>query len=76
MNISTTIKEVGFPAITLGDIERWTNADGTFGPSTQAHDAFDLSAKETLRQLERRANTAVTLSNPGRLAQVLLATEA
>ncbi|KAI1262996.1 hypothetical protein F5Y18DRAFT_429468 [Xylariaceae sp. FL1019] len=76
LNISTTMTEVGFPAITLADIERWTNADGTFSPDTEGHEAFDLSAKETLRQLERCANKAMTLSNPGRFAQVLLATEA
>lgn len=68
--------EVGFPAIKLDNIERWTNADGTFGPATQAHDAFDLSATETLRQLERCADKAMTLSNPGRLGRVLLAAEA
>ncbi|KAI0163850.1 hypothetical protein GGR57DRAFT_497939 [Xylariaceae sp. FL1272] len=76
LHISTTMKDVGFPAITLADVERWANADGTFGPGTQAHDASDLSAQETLRQLERCANKAMTLSNPGRLGQVLLATEA
>ncbi|KAI1326327.1 hypothetical protein F5Y16DRAFT_375483 [Xylariaceae sp. FL0255] len=76
LQISTVIQEVGFPAITLTDIERWANTDGTFGRGTDTHDASDLSAEETLRQLERCAIAAMTKSNPGRLGQVLLATEA
>ncbi|KAI3341940.1 hypothetical protein F4824DRAFT_269579 [Ustulina deusta] len=76
LTISTVMKEVGFPAITLDDIERWANPDGTFGPGTKTHDASDLSADETLHQLKRCAITALTKSNPGRLGKVLLALEA
>ncbi|KAI1325699.1 hypothetical protein F5Y16DRAFT_401157 [Xylariaceae sp. FL0255] len=70
------MKEVDFPAITLNDIERWANPDGTFGPNTKTHDASDLSADETLDQLKRCAIITLTKSNPGRLGKVLLATEA
>ncbi|KAI1327071.1 hypothetical protein F5Y16DRAFT_208607 [Xylariaceae sp. FL0255] len=69
VHISTVMKEVGFPTITLNDIERWAN------PDANTHDASDLSAGKTLQQLERCAMTAMTMSNPSRLGKVLLATE-
>ncbi|KAI1325816.1 hypothetical protein F5Y16DRAFT_401000 [Xylariaceae sp. FL0255] len=76
LNILTVMKEVGFPTITLNDVERWANFDGTFGPSTKTYNASELSVDETLYQLKRYAITALARSNPGRLAKVLLAAEA
>ncbi|KAI1318420.1 hypothetical protein F5Y16DRAFT_406339 [Xylariaceae sp. FL0255] len=71
-HISTAMKEVGFPAITLQHIEIRANSDGIVGRGT---DATDLSAVKTLRQLQRCAITVLTTSDPGRLGKVLLATE-
>ncbi|KAI1286553.1 hypothetical protein F5Y03DRAFT_137835 [Xylaria venustula] len=62
--------------ITLEHIERWSNPDGTITAASQGHDDSELSAKETLLQFQRVANTVVPDSNPACLGRALLAAEA
>ncbi len=62
--------------ITLEHIERRSNPEGTITTPSQSHDDSEISAEETLLQLQRVANTVIPDSNPARLGKALLAAEA